>query len=87
MELLRKNISGSIDGDAIQNDITGATGTPPVRSDVITGITPHEQKGLNAPTHVARKMVRTGFPENARFIFFDNPERLIITARGIVTRR
>lgn len=87
MELLRKKISGSIDGDAIQNDITGASGTPPVSSEVITGITPHEQNGLNAPTHVARKIDRIGLPEKARVMCFDNPERLIMTASGIVTSR
>ena len=57
---LRKKISGSIDGEAIQNDITGANGTPLKSSAAITGITPHEQKGLNAPTAVAKKMAMIG---------------------------
>ena len=53
---LRKNISGSIEGEAIQNDITGASGTPPINRAAMTGITPQEQKGLKAPTAVARKI-------------------------------
>lgn len=87
IELLRKNISGSIDGDAIQNDITGARGTPPVSNELMTGITPQEQKGLKAPTHVARNTDSRGLPAKALFMYFDAPERLIITARGMVTKR
>lgn len=86
-ELLKKKISGSIDGDAIQNDITGARGTPPMRSELITGITPQEQNGLKAPTQVARKTETIGFFPNAFVIYFEAPERLIITERGIVTSR
>jgi hypothetical protein len=86
-ELLRKKISGSIDGEAIQKDITGATGTPPISSELITGITPHEQKGLNAPTTVARKTETTGFFPNARVMYFEVPEILIITDKGIVITR
>jgi hypothetical protein len=57
---LKKNISGSIEGEANQKDMTGASGTPPMSSAAITGMTPHEQNGLNAPTAVARKIAMTG---------------------------
>ena len=71
---LKKNISGSMEGDAIQNDITGANGTPPINNDVITGITPQEQNGLTAPMAVARKIAIKGFLLNAFRIYLDAPE-------------
>ena len=86
-ELLRKNISGSIEGEAIQKDITGASGTPPVSNELITGITPHEQKGLKAPMQVARKTEIIGFLLNALVIYFEAPEMLTITDMGMVIRR
>jgi hypothetical protein len=86
-ELLRKKISGSIDGDAIQKDITGASGTPPIKSELITGITPHEQNGLNAPTIVASNTDSSGFLPKAFLINFEAPERFTATASGIVTSR
>jgi len=46
-----------MEGDAIQNDITGANGTPLISSAAMTGMTPQEQKGLKAPTAVASRMV------------------------------
>ena len=46
--------------------ITGASGTPPMSSDATTGITLHEQKGLNAPTIVARTMATSGCALRAR---------------------
>ena len=55
---LKKNISGSIDGDANQNDITGARGTPDISIDAITGITEQEQNGANAPIIVASVIER-----------------------------
>jgi hypothetical protein len=81
------NISGSIDGEAIQNDITGPRGTPPISNEVITGITPQEQKGLKAPTMVASRMDTMGFLLRALLMYFEAPDKLITTARGIVTRR
>ena len=71
--VLNKNISGSIEGEAIQNDITGANGTPPISKDVITGITPHEQNGLKAPTIVARRIEITGLLFNALLMNFAAP--------------
>ena len=85
--VLRKNISGSIDGDAIQNDITGARGTPPISSDVIIGTTPQEQNGLNAPTIVASKIETIGFLHRALLINLAAPDICTITARGIVIIR
>ena len=73
MPALKKKISGSMDGEAIQNDITGASGTPLINSEAITGMTPHEQKGLKAPRIVASKMAASGLASNARLIYFDAP--------------
>ncbi len=64
-DTLRKNISGSIEGDASQKDITGAMGTPLISRAEIIGITPHEQNGLIAPTSVASKMAISGLALNA----------------------
>jgi hypothetical protein len=87
MPTLKKNISGSMDGDAIQNDITGARGTPLMSNDAITGMTPQEQKGLKAPTTVARAMAVNGLVPNARLMYLEAPDIWIATARGIVTSR
>ena len=74
MPTLKKKISGSMEGEAIQNDITGAMGTPLISSDAITGMTLHEQKGLNAPTMVASKMAVSGPDSNARLIYLEAPD-------------
>jgi hypothetical protein len=50
-----------MDGDAIQKDMTGAMGTPPINKAAITGITPQEQNGLMAPKAVARIIDTSGF--------------------------
>jgi hypothetical protein len=57
---LKKKISGSIEGEAIQKAITGARGTPPMSRAATIGITLQEQKGLNAPTIVARRIAMRG---------------------------
>jgi hypothetical protein len=62
-----------MEGEAIQKDITGARGTPPIKRAAITGITPQEQKGLKAPTAVARMMAVTGPRSKAFFIYLDAP--------------
>ena len=67
-DTLRKKISGSIEGDAIQKDMTGGNGTPPINNAAITGITPHEQNGLNAPTSVAKKIAASGRACKARLM-------------------
>jgi phospholipase/lecithinase/hemolysin len=56
MPTLSVKISGSIVGEAIQEDMMGARGTPLKSRPAITGTTLHEQNGLNAPTRVASKM-------------------------------
>jgi hypothetical protein len=84
---LRKNISGSIEGEAIQNDITGAKGTPLKSNPLMIGITLQEQNGLNAPTAVARRMAITGLARKTRPICFETPDIRATTAKGIVTSR
>ena len=81
---LKKKISGSIEGEAIQKDITGAKGTPPISRLAIRGITPQEQNGLNAPTNVANSIDRNTFLFNAFEMYFDTPDTLTITDIGIV---
>jgi hypothetical protein len=84
---LKKKISGSIEGDAIQNDITGANGTPLNSNPLMIGITVQEQNGLNAPTAVANRIAITGLARNALPMYFEAPDIRAATARGIVTRR
>ena len=84
---LKKKISGSIDGEAIQNDITGPNGTPPIKSEATTGIKPHEQNGLNAPTTVARMMAGIGRAANARRMWLAAPLIWTTTASGMVISR
>lgn len=84
---LKKKISGSIEGDAIQNAITGGRGTPPISNAAITGITPHEQKGLKAPTRVASKIAVIGPASKARFMYFEAPDIFTATAIGMVITR
>jgi hypothetical protein len=81
---LKKKASGSIEGEAIQNDITGANGTPLIRSVAITGMTPQEQKGLNAPTAVANSMAIIGRAWKARLMYREAPDILTATASGTV---
>jgi hypothetical protein len=81
---LKKKTSGSIDGEAIQKAITGGSGTPPNRRAATMGITEQEQKGLKAPTAVARKIARIGLARRAFSIHRAAPERFTATATGIV---
>jgi len=76
-----------MEGDAIQKAITGGRGTPAINKAAITGITPHEQKGLKAPTSVASKIAAIGPASKARFICFEAPDILTATAIGIVITR
>src|SRR5215470_10124572 len=48
---MTKNWVGSISGEAIQNAMTGANGTPAANSPATSGITPHEQNGVSPPTN------------------------------------
>jgi len=76
-----------MDGDASQNDITGASGTPPISMAATTGTTLHEHSGLKAPTKVARMMATMGRAENAWLIYFDAPVIFTATAIGMVINR
>ena len=68
-----KNIDGSISGEASQNAITGASGTPVASSAAITGMTPQEQNGDSAPIRLATTIMTAGRPVNARAIRFSAP--------------
>jgi hypothetical protein len=87
MLTVRKKISGSIEGDATQKDITGAKGTPPMSSAATTGMTEQEHKGLNAPTKVARKIAVIGRAVKARLMNLAAPDIFTATAMGIVISR
>jgi hypothetical protein len=69
-----------MDGDAIQKDMTGAMGTPPINNAAITGITPQEHT-------VARIIDTSGFLLRALLINFDTLVSLTATASGIVIIR
>ena len=84
---VRKNISGSIEGEANQKDITGASGTPPINKDAITGITVHEHNGLNAPTRVDSITAKIGRAVSTLVICLDAPDIFTATEIGIVTSR
>ena len=49
-------MEGLINGELIQNAITGPSGTPLASIAAIRGITPHEHKGMVAPTIAAPAM-------------------------------
>jgi len=76
-----------MEGDAIQKDMTGANGTPPISRAAMTGMTPQEQKGLKAPTMVARRMAVTGPASKARLMYLETPDMFTATAMGIVITR
>jgi hypothetical protein len=86
-DTLRKNISGSMEGEATQKEKTGARGTPPISKAEITGITPHEQNGLKAPRTVARKIETQGDLFMMVLKYFEKSLRFIQTASGIVTSK
>ena len=50
-------------GEASQNAMTGARGTPARSIAAMIGMTPHEQNGERAPKRAASTMVRAGLPE------------------------
>jgi hypothetical protein len=80
----RKNISGSIEGDASQNDMTGAMGTPADSSEKITGTTEHEHSGLKAPNSVAAMTAATGRIDMTRLSLPASGLILIAAARGML---
>lgn len=78
---VRINISGSITGEAIQNAITGASGTPAANSDEIRGITPHEQNGDKAQNMEAVNMHLMGWPEKTCATILSAPLALTDAAK------
>ena len=70
---MRKNCEGSINGEASQNAITGASGTPVASSAAITGMTPQEQNGESAPIRLAKTIMISARPVKARAIRFSAP--------------
>jgi hypothetical protein len=76
-----------MEGEAIQKAMTGGKGTPPMRRDATTGITPHEQNGLKAPTTVASPIAVRGRARRARSMYFEAPDMRTATARGMVRTR
>ena len=81
---LMKKISGSIVGEATQNAITGANGTPPINIEAITGTTLQEQKGPKAPAAVASKIPMIGRRPKAPVSRFETPDTRRITANGML---
>ena len=86
-DTLKKNISGSIDGEATQKANTGAKGTPPSKRDEITGITPQEQNGLKAPATVANRIDTQGDLVIKVLKCLEKSLRFIHTASGMVMSR
>ena len=82
---LRMNISGSINGDDNQNAMTGAKGTPALKSPAMMGMTPHEQKGERVPNAAAAAIIFAELPENTRAISFSDP--LAFAAAAMATER
>jgi len=80
-------ISGSIVGEAIQNDITGASGTPLASSPAMTGMTVQEQKGLKAPTAVASSTESPGREAKALRMASFISSMLIMTLRNMLNRK
>ena len=65
---ISRNMEGSMSGDAKQNAITGASGTPAISSPAMIGTTPQEQKGDRAPKRDATIIALKGCPENTMLI-------------------
>ena len=81
------NISGSIVGDAIQNDMTGASGTPLIKRPAMTGMTVQEQNGLKAPAAVAIRTAKPSRPANALRIASFRSSILIMTLRNMLSKK
>jgi len=70
---VNKNMAEPISGEASQNAITGASGTPMTNSAAINGMTPHEQNGESAPMAAANPIISTMRPWKARAIRLSAP--------------
>ncbi len=84
---VRTNMDGSISGEASQKAITGASGTPMASRAAISGITPHEQKGDNAPMPAAKTIIALVRPVNARAIKLSAPLAAAYAAKATERRR
>ena len=84
---IRMNICGSISGEAIQNAMTGASGTPAASRPAMIGTTPQEQKGETAPNNAARKIAVIGRLVNARAIWRSRPVALVQAAASTDIRK
>jgi len=71
--MVRKNMDGSMSGEASQKAMTAARGTPMPSSAAIKGMTPHEQNGERPPIKAARMIMGTRLPENARAMMLSAP--------------
>ena len=60
-------------GEASQKAMTGASGTPMVKSAAMIGITPHEQKGDSAPNRAAMPIIGRVRPWNTRAMRLSAP--------------
>ena len=87
MPTVSVKISGSIVGDAIQNDMTGASGTPLIKRPAMIGMTVQEQNGLKAPTAVARSTEKASRPANALRIASLRSIILIRTLRNMLSKK
>jgi hypothetical protein len=74
-------------GDAIQNDMTGASGTPLISSPAMIGITVQEQNGLKAPTAVAKRTASPSRPANAFRMASVRSNILIVTLRNMLSKK
>ena len=57
-----KNIDGYIKREESQKAITGAKGTPMLKSAAINGITPQEQNGESPPISEAKRIITDSLP-------------------------
>jgi hypothetical protein len=67
-------MEGLINGELIQNAITGPRGTPLASIAAIRGITPHEHKGMVAPTIAAPAMAIFSLRLNTALIRSAKPD-------------
>ena len=77
---ITKNCVGSINGEAIQKAMTGASGTPAAKRPAMSGITPHEQKGVRPPTTAAMGITQPSRPSKARATIASVPLALAAAA-------
>ena len=84
---IRMKICGSMRGEAIQNAMTGASGTPAPRRPAMIGTTPQEQKGEKAPNSAARKIAVMGRLVKARAIWRSRPVALVQAAASTDIRK